>query len=248
MLQITNAYKTFKAPGGNNTTALKGVSLDMKPADFIILLGGNGSGKSTLLNAIAGNIILDKGTIHINNNDVSKLQDFERSKYISRVFQNPMHGTASNLSIEENFRLAALRTQNKNLKTGLDATFKDIVKQKVETLGLGLENKTSQAIGLLSGGQRQALTLLMATISKPKLLLMDEPTAALDPRSAEIVINTAKKIIDELQLTTILVTHRMKDAIEFGNRIVFLNEGSIEKNLNQEEKQKISLTQLAEWF
>jgi len=248
MIQIKNASKTFHASGNNKTTALNGIDLVVENGDYVVLLGSNGSGKSTLLNSIAGSFLLDAGSIFIDGLDVTNLQEYKRSKYIARIFQNPLHGTASELSIEENLMLASLRTKTKNLSIGLDTQFKNLVKEKVATLGLGLENKTSQPIGLLSGGQRQALTLLMATMNETKVLLMDEPIAALDPRSAEVVMETANQIIQQNQITTLLVTHRIKDAIDFGNRIIFMKEGKIEKDISSNAKSKLTIADIAAWF
>ena len=248
MLEISNASKVFNKKTNNEIVALNKVNLTVSNGDFLILLGSNGSGKSTLLNSVAGSFFLDEGSIFINGIDVTGKRDFERSEYIARIFQNPTHGTAGELTIEENFLLASLRTSSKTIKTSLNNDFKDFVKQKVETLGLGLENKTSQPIGLLSGGQRQALTLLMATITLPKILLMDEPIAALDPKSADIVMRITKDIVAKNSITTILITHRIKDALDYGNRLVFMAQGKIEKDLTSLEKQKLQLSELINWF
>ena len=214
----------------------------------MVVIGANGSGKSTLLNIIAGNIFVDKGSIKIDGTDVTRWKDFERSKFISRIFQNPLSGTAPDLSIIDNFRLAALRSQSKKLSRGIDATFREKVKSKIAFLEMGLENKLDQAMGLLSGGQRQALTLMMAVMDETKVLLLDEPTAALDPKSSEIVIEKTRQLVDEYKLTAMLVTHDMKYAQRYGNRIIQMVQGKISKDISNTEKSKINTQQIYEWF
>jgi len=248
MIELINAQKTFNKGTANEIVALNKVSLTINENDFLILLGSNGSGKSTLLNAIAGSFLLDAGEINIDRVGVTNLEEYKRAKYVSRIFQNPMQGTIPELSILENFRLAALRTKTKVLKIGADKVFEDLVKSKIETLNMGLENKVNQNIELLSGGQRQALTLLMSVMDSTKVLLLDEPTAALDPRSSEMVMQTAQTIITNNKLTTILVTHRLKDAIDFGNRLMFMKEGNVDKDITSVSKSEITLQRLSSWF
>ena len=248
MIEISNISKTFNKGEATAVKALNDVSIKINANDFIVIVGSNGSGKSTLLNSIAGSFLVDEGSIIIDGNDVTKLQDYQRTKWLSRVFQNPLQGTAPALSIIDNFRLAALRTQQKNITIGTSDYFIDKVKTSIASLGMGLENKVNQPVGSLSGGQRQALTLLMSVMDESKILLLDEPTAALDPKSAEIVMNTASKLVQELNLTAIFVTHNLKEAVSFGNRIIQMNEGSIIKDLNAQEKAQLQPTNVFEWF
>lgn len=246
MLTINNIYKTFGRL--NEVKALQGVDLELKAGEFVVVVGANGSGKSTLLNSISGSVLPNSGNIIIDGSIVTHLAEHKRSKWVARVFQNPLSGTASDLSILENFRLASLRTQQKGLKIGITESFKTIVREKISLLGMGLENKIHQAMGTLSGGQRQALTLLMAIMDDVKILLLDEPTAALDPRSAETVMQTANKLIADYNLTAILITHNMKEAFNYGSRIIQMAEGEIVRDLNKEQKSKLSHTDLYEWF
>jgi putative ABC transport system ATP-binding protein len=248
VISITSISKTFNKGEATAVKALNNVSININANDFVIIVGSNGSGKSTLLNSIAGSFLVDEGNIFIDGNDVTKLQDYQRTKWLSRVFQNPLQGTAPGLSIVDNFRLAALRTQPKNITIGTSKVFIDKVKTSIANLGMGLENKVNQPVGSLSGGQRQALTLLMSVMDYSKILLLDEPTAALDPKSAEIVMSTASKLINELHLTAILVTHNLKEAINFGNRIIQMQEGSIIKDVNTQQKAQLKSTDVFEWF
>ncbi|NNU34568.1 ATP-binding cassette domain-containing protein [Mucilaginibacter sp. S1162] len=240
--------KTFNKGKANQVNAVNGIDLTIADEEFLVIVGSNGSGKTTLLNLISGSILPTSGTITIDNDDVTKLADYQRSKWIARVFQNPINGTASELSILDNFRLAAIRTKAKGLSIGINDAFKSAVKEKIATLGLGLENKIEQPMGTLSGGQRQALTLLMSVMDDCKILLLDEPTAALDPRSAEIVMRTADKLSADFKLTTILVTHNLKDAYNFGTRIIQMSEGVIIKDIDTAQKQKLKQNDLFEWF
>jgi len=214
----------------------------------LVIVGSNGSGKSTLLNLIAGSVLPTSGSVSINDEDVTKLPDYERSQWIARVFQNPLSGTASELSILDNFRLAAIRTKTKGLTIGITDGFKQKVKATIATLGMGLENNLEQPMGTLSGGQRQALTLLMSVMDNCKVLLLDEPTAALDPRSAEVVMRTAQKLTDDFKLTTILITHNLKDAFTYGNRIIQMAEGLIIKDIDTNNKSKLKQADLFDWF
>jgi putative tryptophan/tyrosine transport system ATP-binding protein len=248
LINIQNISKTFNATQPTAAKALSNVSILINPQDFLVIVGSNGSGKSTLLNSIAGTFLVDEGKIYLDNTDVTKLNDFERTKWLSRVFQNPLQGTAPDLTIIENFRLAALRTQTKTLQIGTHRAFEEVVKQKVATLQMGLENKIKQPIGTLSGGQRQALTLLMSIMDNSKILLLDEPTAALDPKSAELVMQAANTVTTQLKLTTILVTHNLKEAITYGNRIIQMQQGKIIREVNKAEKQNLSPTSIYTWF
>ncbi|TSJ40678.1 ATP-binding cassette domain-containing protein [Mucilaginibacter corticis] len=248
MITITNIHKTFNRGKANQVNAVNGLDLVINDEEFVVIVGSNGSGKTTLLNLISGSLLPSSGTIDINGDDVTKLADYQRSKWIARVFQNPMSGTASELSILDNFRLAAIRTKVKGLTIGINDAFKQQVKQKIATLGMGLENKIDQPMGTLSGGQRQALTLLMSVMDECKILLLDEPTAALDPRSAEVVMSTADKLSKEFKLTTILVTHNLKDAYNYGTRIIQMAEGAIIKDFAAKQKEHLKQNDLFEWF
>jgi putative ABC transport system ATP-binding protein len=248
MIQIQHLSKTFNSGSSNEIRALEDINLDIKAEEFVVIVGSNGSGKSTLLQAIAGSIPIESGSVKIDGTDVTKLQEFERSKWISRIFQNPLAGTAPDLSILDNFRLAALRSQSKKLKVGIDTDFKNKVREKIAILNMGLENKLDQQMGTLSGGQRQALTLVMAIMDTAKILILDEPTAALDPKSSQTLMEKAASIIVEYKLTAILVTHALKDAHTFGNRLIQMGEGKIIHDLNAQEKKGLSLPQLFEWF
>jgi putative ABC transport system ATP-binding protein len=248
MINLKNVHKTFNKGKANQVDAIKGVSLHIKEQEFLVIVGSNGSGKTTLLNLVAGSELPGTGSIHIDRNDVSKLPDYRRSQWIARVFQNPLSGTAPDLSILDNFRLAAIRTKAKGLSIGVNESFKKSVKEKITTLGMGLENKIEQPMGTLSGGQRQALTLLMSVMDSCKVLLLDEPTAALDPRSADVVMQTADKLAKDFNLTTILITHNLKDAFNYGNRIIQMAEGKIIKDLDEKSKSALKQNDLFEWF
>jgi len=248
MIEINQIHKIFNKGKANQVDAINGIDLKINNGEFLVIVGSNGSGKTTLLNLVAGSVLPTSGRINIDGNDVTDLPDYKRSQWIARVFQNPVSGTASDLSIIDNFRLAAIRTKPKGLSIGVDEAFKKLVKDKIATLGMGLENKTDQAMGTLSGGQRQALTLLMSIMDSCKVLLLDEPTAALDPRSAEVVMKTADKLIKDFQLTSILITHNLKDAYNYGTRIIQMSEGAILKDLNTEYKSKLKQNDLFDWF
>jgi putative ABC transport system ATP-binding protein len=247
-IAINNVHKTFNPGKANQVNAVNGISLSITAGEFVVIVGSNGSGKTTLLNLISGSILPTSGSISIDGADVTKLPDHNRSRWIARVFQNPMSGTASELSILDNFRLAAIRTRSKGLTIGISDAFKKQVKEKIATLGLGLENKIDQPMGTLSGGQRQALTLLMSVMDTCKVLLLDEPTAALDPRSAEVVMRTADKLSSEFKLTTILVTHNLKDAYSYGTRIIQMAEGIILKDVDTTHKLQLQQNDLFSWF
>ncbi len=248
MIELKHLAKTFNVGEPTEVVAIEDVTISINKNDFLVIVGSNGSGKSTLLNCISGNILNDNGEVWIDENDVTQLKEYERAKWISRVFQNPLQGTAHELSILDNFRLAALRTKSKKFSIGTTLKFENKVKEKISILNLGLENVVHKTMGTLSGGQRQALTLLMSTMDDSKIFLLDEPTAALDPKSAEIVINTANKLILQLDLTAILITHNLKEAISFGNRIIQMSNGKIIKDLNNEEKNKITINTIFNWF
>lgn len=248
MIQLSHIQKTFNTGKPNHVTAINEVNIDINAGEFVVIVGSNGSGKTTLLNLIAGNILPDSGTITIDGNNVTRLAEYKRSKWIARIFQNPLLGTAADLSIIDNFRLAALRTQNKSLSVGKNDKFKALVKERIATLNMGLEDKIEQPIGTLSGGQRQALTLLMSVMDTCKILLLDEPTAALDPRSAGNVLRIANDLIKEYELTAILVTHNLKDAGNYGSRIIQMGEGAILKDVSGTEKQNLKQTELYDWF
>jgi len=248
MIEVNNAHKVFNRSKANEVTALNGVDLKISEKEFLVIVGSNGSGKTTLLHLVAGSILPTTGNIHIDGNDVTKLADYRRSEWIARVFQNPLSGTAPDLSILDNFRLAAIRTKAKGLRIGIDDRFKKVVKEKIASLGMGLENKIEQPMGTLSGGQRQALTLLMSVMDTCKVLLLDEPTAALDPRSANIVMQTADKLVKDFGLTAILVTHNLKDAFVYGNRIIQMAEGKIIQDIGQKMKTELKQNDLFDWF
>ncbi|MEO3403478.1 ATP-binding cassette domain-containing protein [Mucilaginibacter sp. CAU 1740] len=248
MIAINNVHKVFNKGKANEVNAVNGISLDIADEEFLVIVGSNGSGKTTLLNLIAGTVLPGDGTISIDGSEVTKLPDYKRSEWIARVFQNPLSGTAPDLSILDNFRLAALRTKTKGLSIGINDAFKKQVKEKIATLGMGLQDKIDQPMGTLSGGQRQALTLLMSVMDSCKVLLLDEPTAALDPRSAEVVMRTADSLIREFKLTAVLITHNLKDAFTYGTRIIQMSEGLIINDLNQKKKASLKQNDLFDWF
>ena len=248
MIDIKNIYKTFNKGKPNQVDAVNGIDLHIGTEEFVVIIGSNGSGKTTLLNLISGSVLPTSGTVSIDGNDVTNMPDYRRSQWIARVFQNPLSGTASDLSILDNFRLAAIRTKSKSLSIGVNEPFKKQVKEKIATLGMGLENKIDQPMGTLSGGQRQALTLLMSIMDNCQVLLLDEPTAALDPRSAEVVMKTANKLISDFKLTAILITHNLKDAYNYGTRIIQMGEGLILKDISTTQKTKLKQNDLFDWF
>jgi|SRR5690554_5532418 len=248
MIEFNHVYKSFNVGRSNEVTALKDINLYIEASEFLVLVGSNGSGKSTLLNLIAGNFFPTSGDIWIDSNNVNKVPEYKRSQWLARVFQNPLQGTAPELSIEENFRLASLRTSPKELKIGLNANFKKEISDRIAVLGLGLEDKLQQAMGSLSGGQRQALSLLMAVMADIKILLLDEPTAALDPRSAKIVLETADKLIKGYSITAIMVTHNLKDAYQYGSRIIQLHNGKVKQDISKDQKELLSYIDMYEWF
>jgi putative ABC transport system ATP-binding protein len=248
MITITDVHKVFNKGKANQVNAVNGITLEIKDGEFLVVVGSNGSGKTTLLNLIAGSVLADRGTIGIDGTDVTKLPDYKRSQWIARVFQNPLSGTAPDLSILDNFRLASLRTKTKGLSVGVNDTFKKQVQEKVASLGMGLQDKIEQPMGTLSGGQRQALTLLMSVMDSCKVLLLDEPTAALDPRSADVVMRTADTLIRDFNLTAIFITHNLKDAFNYGTRIIQMGEGLIINDLSGKEKVSLKQNDLFDWF
>ena len=248
MLEIQNVSKTFNAGTVNEKTALNGLNLKLNEGDFVTVIGGNGAGKSTMLNAVAGVWPVDSGKIIIDGTDVTKLGEHQRAAYIGRVFQDPMTGTAAILGIDENLSLAARRGSRRGLKWGVTKAEREHYRELLKELDLGLEDRLTAKVGLLSGGQRQALTLLMATLRKPKLLLLDEHTAALDPKTAEKVLHTTDRIIQEQKLTAMMVTHNMKDAIAHGNRLIMMHEGKVILDISGEDKQKLTVPDLMHQF
>jgi putative tryptophan/tyrosine transport system ATP-binding protein len=248
MIDLKNIDVIFNSGTAAGHRALNDVSLTLEENDFTVIVGSNGSGKSTLLNTIAGTVNPSDGSIYIDKNDVTHREDYKRSAYISRIFQNPLSGTAPDLSILDNFRLASLRTQKKMLKIGTGKSFEEKVREKISFLKMGLENDIYKSMGALSGGQRQALTLVMGIMDDCRIMLLDEPTAALDPRSAGIVMEKADEIIKINRLTALLVTHNLKDALRYGNRLLFMREGQIAKDILSEKKQQLTLEEVAMWF
>ena len=248
MLIAENIRKTFAAGTINEKRALDGVNISLNKGDFVTVIGGNGAGKSTLMNAIAGVWPVDAGTIIIDGSDVTGLPDYKRAALIGRVFQDPRTGTAATMEIEENLALAARRGKRRTLKWGITARDKEEYHEKLKLLELGLEERMTAKVGLLSGGQRQALTLLMATMARPKLLLLDEHTAALDPKTAQKVLNATKRVVEKDNLTTLMVTHNMRDAIRYGNRLIMMNEGHIILDIGGEEKKKLTVETLLHKF
>lgn len=248
MLEIRNISKTFNKGTINEKKALDGVNLNLNPGDFVTIIGGNGAGKSTTLNAIAGAWYVDAGQIIVDGTDITRLPEHKRAAYLGRVFQDPMTGTASTMSIEENMAIAARRGEHRGLRWGISKKEREEYKRQLRELNLGLEDRLSSKVGLLSGGQRQAITLLMAAARKPKLLLLDEHTAALDPKTAAKVLEISDKIIAEHGLTAMMVTHNMKDAIAHGNRLIMMHEGKIIYDVSGEEKKKLHVSDLLAKF
>ncbi len=248
MLKIENIVKIFNAGTVNEKVALNGLSLHLKDGEFCTVIGGNGAGKSTMLNAVAGVFSVDSGSILIDGVDVTKLPEHKRAKYIGRVFQDPMTGTAATMQIEENLALAKRRGKRRTLRSGITKEEREEYKELLKILDLGLEDRLTSRVGLLSGGQRQALTLLMASLVRPKLLLLDEHTAALDPKTAAKVLEATEKIVSRDQLTTLMITHNMKDAIAHGNRLIMMKDGKIILDISGEEKKKLTVEDLLEKF
>ena len=248
MPEIKEIWKTFNPGTVNEKQALRGGSLTLKDGDFCTVIGGNGAGKSTMLNAVAGTWMVDEGAITIGGTDVTRLPEYKRAPYIGRVFQDPMLGTAPTMQIVENLALAARRGQPRGLRWGITRAEKEKYQAMLHDLDLGLEDRLTSKVGLLSGGQRQALTLLMASLKRPKLLLLDEHTAALDPKTAAKVLELSDRIVAEGRLTTMMVTHNMKDAVAHGNRLIMMYDGKIVIDVQGEDKKKLTVPQLGELF
>ncbi|CDA85881.1 aBC-type uncharacterized transport system ATPase component [Clostridium sp. CAG:230] len=248
MLELVNIHKTFNLGTINEKKALDGVNLQLNEGDFVTVIGGNGAGKSTVLNAIAGVWPIDTGNIIIDGQDVTGLPEHKRAAFLGRVFQDPMNGTTATMEIEENLALAARRGKRRGLSWGITKKEKEEYRELLKMLDLGLEDRMTSKVGLLSGGQRQALTLLMATLKKPKLLLLDEHTAALDPKTAAKVLALSDKMIEENKLTAMMVTHNMRDAIVHGNRLIMMNEGKVILDIKGEEKKKLTVEDLLHKF
>ena len=248
MLEVKNIYKTFNPGTVNEKKALSGVDLTLADGDFITVIGGNGAGKSTLLNMISGVYSVDSGSIVVDGIDITGMPEHKRAKYFGRVFQDPMTGTAATMEIAENLALAARRGKRRTLRFGVTSKEKEQYRELLKTLDLGLEDRLTSKVGLLSGGQRQAITLLMATLQQPKLLLLDEHTAALDPKTSAKVLALTQKIISENKLTAMMVTHNMNDAITYGNRLIMMHEGRIILDISGEEKKQLTVEALLHKF
>ena len=248
MLEIKDVHKTFNAGTINEKVALNGLNLTLNDGDYVTIIGGNGAGKSTMLNMITGVFPVDSGSILIDGEDITNLPEHKRAKYFGRVFQDPMTGTAADMQIEENMALAARRGKRRTLGFGIKKAEREEYKELLATLNLGLENRLTSKVGLLSGGQRQAITLLMATLQHPKLLLLDEHTAALDPKTAAKVLDISDKIIMENHLTALMVTHNMKDAIVHGNRLIMMHEGRVIYDVSGEAKKNLKVSDLLAKF
>lgn len=248
MLEIKHISKTFNEGTVNEKKAIQDLSITINDGDFITVIGGNGAGKSTLLNLISGTYMIDSGNIILNGDDISKQKEYKRAARIGRVFQDPMTGTCADLTIEENFSIAKRRGKLRTLRMGLTSKEKEEYRDLLKSLNLGLENRLTSKVGLLSGGQRQALTLLMATLVKPELLLLDEHTAALDPKTASRVLSLTDELVRKDNLTTLMITHNMKDAIKYGNRLIMMSEGKIILDVRDEEKEKLTVSDLLSIF
>lgn len=248
MLEIKDVHKTFNPGTINEKKALSGVNLTLNDGDFVTVIGGNGAGKSTLLNMITGVYPVDKGSIILDGTDITKLPEHKRAKLLGRVFQDPMTGTSAGMQIDENLAIAARRGKLRSLLPGVTKKEREEFKVLLKKLDLGLENRLSSKVGLLSGGQRQAVTLLMASMQNPKLLLLDEHTAALDPQTAAKVLSLTEEIVSEAKITTLMITHNMKDAIRLGNRLIMMNNGQIIYDISGEEKKNLKVSDLMELF
>jgi putative ABC transport system ATP-binding protein len=248
MLKLVNLNKTFNKGTINEKKAINNVNITIEDGDFITVIGGNGAGKSTLLNLISGVHSIDEGEIYLNGNNITKLSEYKRAKYFGRVFQDPIMGTAATMEIQENLALAYRRGKNRGLRWAITKEEKNLFRQELKQLELGLEDRMTVKVGLLSGGQRQALTLLMATIVKPEMLLLDEHSAALDPKTAKKVQYLTEKMISEHKITTLMITHNMNDAIRYGNRLIMMNNGSIIYDVSGQEKQSLTVAKLLQKF
>ena len=248
MLELKHIRKTFNPGTVNEKVALNDLNLTLRDGDFITVIGGNGAGKSTMLNLIAGTYFPDSGQILLDGRDITRLPEHKRAEYLGRVFQDPMMGTAATMQIEENMALAARRGMRRTLRPGITRGDRADYREQLKLLGLGLEDRMTAKVGLLSGGQRQALTLLMASLRRPQLLLLDEHTAALDPKTAAKVLDATQRIVEQNGLTTLMITHNMRDAIAYGNRLVMMYEGRIVVDVSGEEKKKLTVEQLLNLF
>jgi putative ABC transport system ATP-binding protein len=248
MLKLQNIHQIFERGTVNEKHVLKGINLDIAENDFVTIIGGNGAGKSTMLNAVAGTFFVTDGTVEIDGTDVTKMPEYKRAKYIGRVFQDPRMGTASDMTIEENLAIAYRRAEPRTLKWGITHKERDYFKELLAELDLGLENRLKDKTRFLSGGQRQALTLLMASFHQPKLLLLDEHTAALDPKTAAKVLEITVKIVNEHKLTAMMVTHNMNDALRIGNRLIMMDKGNCILNIYEDEKKKLQVPELLNMF
>lgn len=248
MLSVSHLFKSFNSGTALEVNAVNDVDFNLSEASFTLLLGSNGSGKSTLLNLISGTLFPDKGTITLNGKAIQHLPEHKRSVFISRIFQDPAAGTSPDLSLIENFRIAALRRNKKGLRIGITSSFKKKVEEKLSTLEMKLESRLNQPMRNFSGGQRQAMALLMATLDPPDLLLLDEPVAALDPRTAEVVKNLIAKITSEQKITALMVTHDLKHCVSLGDRIIQMQNGKIIKDISGREKQDLTMPEIYSWF
>jgi len=248
MVRVQKLRKIFKKGTIDEKVAIDGITLHVKEADFVTVIGSNGAGKTTLLNLIAGTFTTDEGEIFIDHTSVTRLPEHRRARYLGRIFQNPLMGTASTMTIEENLAMADLRGKPRGLRRGVTKSRREFYKETLKGLDLGLETRLKDSVSLLSGGQRQSLTLLMATLSLPKLLLLDEHTAALDPKTAQRVIELTEKIVRENHLTTIMVTHNMQQAIRYGNRMIMLHEGKVKFDIQGEEKKALTVEEVVKRF
>ena len=248
MLELRNIHKTFNPGTVNAKKALDGLNLTLHDGDFVTVIGGNGAGKSTMLNAISGTFAIDEGQILLDGKDITRLPEHKRAQYLGRVFQDPMMGTAATMQIEENLALAARRGRKRTLRPGITRADRENYRKQLKILDLGLEDRMTSKVGLLSGGQRQALTLLMATLQEPRLLLLDEHTAALDPKTAAKVLEATERIVSRSGLTTLMITHNMRDAITYGNRLIMMYDGHIVVDVSGEEKKHLTVEQLLGLF
>lgn len=248
MLHLDKIFKVFNEGTPDEKIAIRQISLHLAPGDFITVIGSNGAGKSTLLNIVSGKLMTDLGTIQIDGKNVTNVKEHKRAKMVGRVFQDPMAGTAPTMTIEENLAIAYMRTNKRGLKIGVSKKRREFFKEQLETLHLGLENRLGAKVGLLSGGERQALSLLMATFTEPKILLLDEHTAALDPSRAELITNLTKEIVQTHKLTTLMVTHNMQQALDLGNKLIMMDKGQIIFQANEEEKKNLTIEKLLAEF
>lgn len=248
MLKLDNINKIFNEATPDEKVALDQINLHLKPGDFVTVIGSNGAGKSTMMNMISGALTPDFGVIYIDGKNVTKMPEFKRSKMIGRVFQDPMAGTAPAMTIEENLAMAYSRNKTRMLRKGVDKKRKDLFRTSLETLHLNLENRMSAKVGLLSGGERQALSLLMATFTQPSILLLDEHTAALDPSRAELITELTKELVEKDQLTTLMVTHNMQQALDLGNRLIMMDKGQIILEVEEQDKQQLTIAKLMDEF